>query len=403
MRRGCASASSGTRRGDSGGRHARQRRHPLADLAGELLEGDRGAVARLGQRELQGHHARGLEAGIGGDDPGEAPRQQGRPRDHQQGHGHLAGHQDDADDPSGPAAGGPRRILLERIVQVGARRLEGRRQTEQQAGEERESEGEEEDGAVDADLRQHRTGDRPSLTRRAQGEQRLDRPCSQQHAESASRESEEKALGEELRHDPRGACTQGRAEGHLAAPRRGARQLQIGQVDAGDEQDEPDRAEQDQQGRPEVAVETLLERHQPHRLPFVHLTRPGLVVPLRQDVHLGLCLFERHAVLEPRGDLQIVRLLPGRRIDPHRGPELGRGRIPEPVRHDPHHGIGLPVQRHRPANQRPVTAEAALPETVAQDHHLGTIGQVLLGEELAPHLGLDGEDLEEIEAHPRAV
>jgi hypothetical protein len=87
--------------------------------------------------------------------------------------------QRDANHPSEPATGGTRGILLERIVQVGPRCLERRGQAEQQAGEEREAEGEEKDGPVDADLRQRGSADLARPGGRAQREQGLDRPGSQ--------------------------------------------------------------------------------------------------------------------------------------------------------------------------------------------------------------------------------
>ena len=85
------------------------------------------------------------------------------------------------------------------------------------------------------------------------------------------------------------------AQGELRAPRGAPHQQQVGDVGAGDEQHQPDRAEQDQQRRPGVLHDVVVQRHRPD--PEV---RGRVLLELLPElggdpVHLGLGLGEGHA------------------------------------------------------------------------------------------------------------
>ena len=71
---------------------------------------------------------------------------------------------------------------------------------------------------------------------------------------------QEQALGQKLADEPRAPGAERRANGHLAVARRRAREHQVGDVGAGDEQHEPDRAEQHEQRDAHVADDVVEQR-----------------------------------------------------------------------------------------------------------------------------------------------
>ena len=68
---------------------------------------------------------------------------------------------------------------------------------------------------------------------------------------------EQRALGQQLTNQAAAPGAERRAHGELAIAAQQARERQVGDVGAGDQQDEPGRPEQDQQHRPRVARQLL--------------------------------------------------------------------------------------------------------------------------------------------------
>ena len=104
-------------------------------------------------------------------------------------------------------------------------------------------------GSVDGD---------PRLVRHVElGHQRDDganRAEGEQHTERAAGEREQDALGQELTQQPAAAGANRHPDGHLARPRGAARQLQVGDVGARDEEQERDRAEEQPQAGPHLSA-----------------------------------------------------------------------------------------------------------------------------------------------------
>src|ERR1700683_933447 len=123
----------------------------------------------------------------------------------------------------------------------GASRLEGGRETEENSGDDGDEEGEEEDAGVDGDFVE--AGD-------VGGGESEDGAFEEEHGEEsdgAGEEGEEGALCEHLADEPRARSAHGEADGDFAAASGGAREEKIGDVDAGDEEDEGDGAEEDEE------------------------------------------------------------------------------------------------------------------------------------------------------------
>jgi hypothetical protein len=137
------------------------------------------------------------------------------------------------------AAGG-----LERVGDVGFRRVPCGREAEEHAGQQRHTQRKQQHGKIDRNARfirhvelGHQSDDRP------------DGDEGKQHAERAARQGEQHALGQQLTKQPPAAGPDRNPDGNLARPGAAAGQLQVCHVGARDEEQERDRAEQEPQTR----------------------------------------------------------------------------------------------------------------------------------------------------------
>ena len=138
------------------------------------------------------------------------------------------------------AGAGAVAALFKSGVEVGARGTDGGEETEEDAGDERDDEGEGEDAPVDADGGSGFAdawdvagvdGEKPAHTDVAEDE-----------TEDAAGEGEEDAFGKQLTDDVSAACAERDADGELALASCGADEEEICDVGAGDEEDESDSA-----------------------------------------------------------------------------------------------------------------------------------------------------------------
>jgi hypothetical protein len=81
---------------------------------------------------------------------------------------------------------------------------------------------------------------------------------------SAAEDREQGAFGEELAYQPLPSSAQGGADGDLLVASGGAREQQVGDVGAGDQQNQRDGAEQHQQGAADIADHVLPQADQVH-------------------------------------------------------------------------------------------------------------------------------------------
>jgi len=101
---------------------------------------------------------------------------------------------------------------LERRVEIDARRFERRRQTEQNARENRHAKRECEDASVETDRVDARNVARIDGANRAEGER------GDQETGHATHETEQRGLGEELPHETPPICPERNANGDLLLP-----------------------------------------------------------------------------------------------------------------------------------------------------------------------------------------
>ena len=94
----------------------------------------------------------------------------------------------------------------------------------------------------------------------ADGEQQTDADESENEAEKAAGQREREAFGQQLADDLETAGAERGASREFALSHRSAHQQKIGDVGAGNEKNEADRAEQNKQGLPGIADDRFLKR-----------------------------------------------------------------------------------------------------------------------------------------------
>ena len=231
---------------------------PLAAIARELRDAGRLLVAVAGERHLHGQHIMGIEAGTDTAEGEKGANEQRRADQQHQGQRDLADDEQRASLALPEAGAGAVAALLQGGVEVGARGAEGREESEEDAGEQRDGEGEGEYAPIDAD-----GGAVFANTGQAggtHGQQGAHAHEAEQQAKNAASDGEQHAFGEQLADDACPAGSECGADRKFAFASGGADQQKIGHVGAGDEKHEADRAKQHQQRLAHVANDTVAER-----------------------------------------------------------------------------------------------------------------------------------------------
>ena len=117
-------------------------------------------------------------------------------------------------------------------------------------------------------------------------------------------EAQQQAFAENLRDQTAAPRAQRRANPHLLAPARDARQQQARHVHAGQQQQKPHRAQQQQQRGPDVFEQRLFHPHHGH----IPTGQPGRlrIDAARDGAQLGLRLGDGDARLQAGDDAEIV-------------------------------------------------------------------------------------------------
>ena len=369
-------------------------------------------IRRARQVDRERDEARTVEAGVHARQVEHRPQQQPRADHERDRQGDLA---DDERSAEAMTAGAGRRALaalLERHRRDVRRQVQERREAEHGAGRERDGEREHQHPRVDREVARARE----AVGKR--GDQRAESRDGHGQAERGAGCREHAPFGHELREQAPAARAERRPHGEFLVPRFGARQQQVRQIRARDQQDEQHRALQHPHRRPRAADDLRLQRIEAQamrrRVRRVDALLARRVVhagdrPLpagEQRVELGLRGGERLPSGEAADEVQIVTAaIPAvRRIEHERQVHLDAlVREVELRRHDaddraPHavHLDGLPDEI-RPAPER------GLPDLVRQDDDLRAVGPRLGHVEGPSRLRVHAERLEEIGRHERRV
>ena len=204
------------------------------------------------------------------------------------------------------AGAGAVAAFLQGRVEVGPRGAEGREDSEQDAGKQRDHEGEGEYAPIDADGRAvfANTGQ----AGRTHGQQGAHSHEAEQQAENAASDREQDAFGEQLADDACPAGSECGADGKFAFTSGGADQQKIGNVGASDEQHEADRAKQDKQRFTHVANDAVAQRLNGETL-FGIGHGVGAEVLAGRELHLRVGLGQRYARFEQSRSLEVVALV----------------------------------------------------------------------------------------------
>ena len=174
--------------------------------------------------------------------------------------------------------------------QIEASRSERRPEPEKQSGAQRSEQREKQDAVVKFHgFKLHQ------VRKMGLGEDRASEFGEGQACE-ATQKREQQGFREQSANESGTAGPQGGAHGKLPLARCVPRQEQIGKIDAGDEQNHADRAEEQQQHGTEGADARIGQGANRHGNAVVH--RVGSGKPLGDGVQIRLRLFEGHALLQ---------------------------------------------------------------------------------------------------------
>ena len=358
----------------------------------------RAAVVRVaaGHVDFRREHALRCVARVNLRQLDEAPRQQRRGHEQQHGKGGLGHQQPFAQAPRPPAAepAGARAVAaVQRLGQIEAGAAQRRRQAREDRRDEHCRGGEGDRGAVEADGVEARKIARHDGRRDAHDRPREPEP------EGAADRRQHRALGQELPREAPAARADGRPHRQLALPRQAARQKQVRDIRAGNQQQADDGAGEYQQGgtharghlvdhaadvddRRTADAEEQVRRHRADR---------------RADRRraLGFGLRQRCARAQPRdsehdADESALAghdagfLAPHGERRPHQrvGGRKGKAR----PRH-PDDRVWLIVDRDPASDDRRIAVEALAPSAMAEDHDCRMAGGAFVGREEAAECG----------------
>ena len=331
----------------------------------------------------------GLEARIHALQSAEAANEQARAEHQHQGQRDLGRHERVPQDRVSRVGVGAA-TLLQGVVGVGVREPPRRQDAGQKPGDDRDAEGEGEHGQVDTDV-----GHAGHLVAE-EGDDETHAEAGEKQSERAAGDREHDGLGEDRPDDARAAGPEGRAHRDLLAPRDRAGENEVGDVGARDQEHEAHGPEQDEQRRPDVADEVLVEG-QDGGAPALVVRRVLRGQPGRDGVHLGPRRIQRDAVLQAGEHAEVVNRpqRPVLRRQNERDPDAGLRRIGQLLRKHAHDLVALAVQDHGASDDGGTGAEAALPHLLGDDRHI-LAGLVVAGGEGAADQRARAHDRKEL-------
>ena len=254
------------------------------------------------------------------------------------------------------------------------RRQLARAQQQKRPESAEDTDGERDDGGKEQHAPVDRDGRRARELSPGQDEERSEYPLRHRETEDAAGQREQHALGGQLAREialPRAEREPNR-QFTLARETRG--EQQIGDIRAGDQQDEEHGAEQDVQRRAHGSDDRLGVRLDVHAMIGRELARERVA----QRSHVGGGARKRHVRLQARERGQEM-ISACRRIElALQRNEHRRTPMREAVGHDADHLIGIAVEHHLAPDDARIAREALGPEVVGQDDDLRPAGLILL-------------------------
>src|SRR6185295_5204000 len=286
--------------------------------------------------------------------------------------------------------------FLQRVVDIRPRSLQRGNESEDQSGDERYAQGKSEHAAINSCLIETRNvGGRKR-------NQRAESPNREQQSHRAADHAQQNAFGEQLPNDPPAPRSEGQANRDFFFTHRGAREQQISDVRACDQQHKTDRAKQNQKRGPHGV--SLLIVNQPEIDAVVRL-KILFVQALGDRGHVCLRLRERHSGFDSSHGLQrnrVSRLLP-LRSNRKGNPELsGLFRKTKTRRHHSDDCAIYSIEADLLPDDRRVAAKVSSPKPVAQNDNHVLAGLLLIFGEGAAKRGVYAEDRKQTGGVPHA-
>ena len=347
--------------------HSRQRlqaleRGPLERPAGL------GALCAVVLDDERQHAAR-IEAGVGVLQGHERADHQARANQQHERQSNLGNHRSVAQ-PSSAATADQAAARPQHIHHVRTRRPPGRRDAEDQRCGKRRRGREGEHRTIE------RHGGGPRQGVRRQLDQRINAELRQPQAGDAAEEGQHQAFGDQLPDQAPAAAADRGAHRQLALARGRSHQQQVGDVGAGDQQHEHDRAHQRHQLRPHIGHQVGMHRLDAEIRVGGLLDGKARAQVGRQPVEFRLGLIKGDTRLQPGNHAQehvvtrsrlVVHAVGDHDVGARLDVGAGRKQQFEPRRqHADDVGAAI-AEFNAPADDRRITAVAALPELVAED------------------------------------
>ena len=220
-------------------------------------------------------------------------------------------------------------------------------------------------------------------------------------AEDTAGERQHHVLGEELANEPPASRTEGGADNDFTLARNAARQRQVGQIGAANEQHEASGRHQHQEGRAHVLPDDRRGVALDDDAPILVGGWKVLGDARANHVHARLCLCKRDTVLEPRerGEpVEVARHVRGQKRQ--RPPDLRRRSIESAsLGQHANDGVRLAVQLNDTIDDVGIGTELALPQRMADHRDLMLAELILTGQEGPAQGRFDAEDTEVTSRH----
>ena len=283
---------------------------------------------------------------------------------------------------AGDAAAG----LVQHVAYVQAAGEQGGHKAEDQAGGNRDAQHNGEHARVQLD------GVPELVLGRAQLLQPVEREAADADTHDATGERHQHALHQQLAHDGGARCAERHPRGDLAGARAGSRQQKPGDVYAANQQHHEDGGPGEQQFGAGVHGVAGAQRDNAF-LKVLRLAGESGVGNQRpaERAQLLARLRPAYAGFET-GDDAVIAAAPFTVSAGAQGcPDIHRGIVAEPRRHDAHHGVLVAAQADSAAQRPRVAVQGALPELVTQYGDGRTVGNVFFALELAAGLRRDAQ------------
>ena len=246
--------------------------------------------------------------------------------------------------------------FLERGVEVGARGSDGGEQTEENAGKQRDAEGEGEHPPIDADGGAM-LADAGNIAG-AEGQQAAHADEAEHQSEDPSGDGEQNAFREQLADDARAAGSHGGANGEFTLASCSADQQKIGDIGAGDEKDEAHGSDEHEKRRSHIADNGIAERLDAECFFRGRACWVATAELIGGNFHLGVGLGQGHSWLEAACDQEVVALIVAVGIELEGKPDVSLRVGIEGFSDDAEDGVGLIAEHQSPADDVRVATKA---------------------------------------------